>query len=300
MRSRRPRKTKPWPGSSRTTSPRVVPPAPVPLEEGARIEFGAIPVSSKDRAAGDEEQALVRRISSAANVVAGVDYASANAYLDAFANEHAKDRATRTLAVDFDSWRDVGIALQAEVPAAMRERHAASLANGIAPDEGCDALWRALASPLTQLYVSPMDLALRDDFDAPARDTSEDGATKDKATTPARLGQARPSLSTEYSAPTSETEKSIAGIWGDLLGIEGVGTRDNFFELGGNSLLMMQLSVRLRAQFGVVLADQVELFDTPDVAAPGGAHRLRCWSMSEPPARQDETSESGETEEFTL
>ena len=43
-----------------------------------------------------------------------------------------------------------------------------------------------------------------------------------------------------------------------------MGALDDFFELGGNSLVMMQVNVRLRALFGVSLPIR-DLFDLPRV-----------------------------------
>ena len=56
---------------------------------------------------------------------------------------------------------------------------------------------------------------------------------------------ARPSLSTQFVAPRTETEKAIAGVWEHLLGIAPIGVHDKFFELGGHSLLAVQLLARL-------------------------------------------------------
>jgi acyl transferase domain-containing protein/thioesterase domain-containing protein/acyl carrier protein len=49
------------------------------------------------------------------------------------------------------------------------------------------------------------------------------------------------------------TEAAIAGMWQELLGLDGVGRHANFFELGGHSLLATQLASRLRARFEVEL-----------------------------------------------
>ena len=49
---------------------------------------------------------------------------------------------------------------------------------------------------------------------------------------------ARPELRSPYVAPRDELERTVAGIWRELLGVEQVGVDDNFFELGGHSLLM--------------------------------------------------------------
>ncbi|NEP26961.1 amino acid adenylation domain-containing protein, partial [Moorena sp. SIO3I6] len=54
------------------------------------------------------------------------------------------------------------------------------------------------------------------------------------------------STSTEYVAPQTETEKILAEIWTEVLGIEKVGIQDNFFDLGGHSLLATQVVSRIR------------------------------------------------------
>ncbi|NEO91324.1 MAG: amino acid adenylation domain-containing protein, partial [Moorea sp. SIO3G5] len=54
------------------------------------------------------------------------------------------------------------------------------------------------------------------------------------------------SVSTEYVAPQTETQKVLAEIWAEVLGIEQVGIHDNFFDLGGHSLLATQLIFRIR------------------------------------------------------
>lgn len=49
--------------------------------------------------------------------------------------------------------------------------------------------------------------------------------------------------------PITETEKSIAFHWGEVLGYQAVGTLDNYFEVGGNSLLATKLMARLSDEF---------------------------------------------------
>jgi non-ribosomal peptide synthase protein (TIGR01720 family) len=47
-----------------------------------------------------------------------------------------------------------------------------------------------------------------------------------------------------FAAPTNETEKLLAGIWQQVLGLPHVGIHDNFFELGGDSILSIQIVAR--------------------------------------------------------
>ena len=53
--------------------------------------------------------------------------------------------------------------------------------------------------------------------------------------------------------PIGEIEQTIAGIWCELLNVDGVGRHDNFFDLGGHSLLAVRLVSRLREAFNVEL-----------------------------------------------
>lgn len=59
----------------------------------------------------------------------------------------------------------------------------------------------------------------------------------------------------EYVACQSETEKSLALMWADLLNlnISQVGRFDNFFELGGQSLIAVQLIARINKIFSLSL-----------------------------------------------
>ncbi|HJP72733.1 MAG TPA: amino acid adenylation domain-containing protein [Pseudonocardiaceae bacterium] len=84
--------------------------------------------------------------------------------------------------------------------------------------------------------------------------------------------------STPYVEPATETERDLAAIFAQLLGIGTVGARDGFFDLGGDSLLVLRLLARVRARFGVLLSAR-EVFDGPTVAALAGqvdARRGEC------------------------
>ncbi|HEX6038060.1 non-ribosomal peptide synthetase, partial [Longimicrobium sp.] len=66
--------------------------------------------------------------------------------------------------------------------------------------------------------------------------------------------------------PRTELEARVAGIWGELLGVETVGVEDSFFDLGGHSLLLARLESRLARELGSPLR-VVDLFQYPTVRA---------------------------------
>ncbi|WPZ32673.1 amino acid adenylation domain-containing protein [Thalassobaculum sp. OXR-137] len=51
--------------------------------------------------------------------------------------------------------------------------------------------------------------------------------------------------------PGTETERRLAAIWRDVLGVEVAGIDDGFFDLGGHSLKAVQVVARIRREFGV-------------------------------------------------
>jgi amino acid adenylation domain-containing protein len=89
----------------------------------------------------------------------------------------------------------------------------------------------------------------------------------DRRALPAPKGT-RPGLEQTYVAPRTPGEEALAGIWGEVLGLEQVGVYDNFFELGGHSLLATQVISRVRYAFQVELPVRA-LFEAPTVAALG-------------------------------
>ncbi|MCX6470066.1 MAG: amino acid adenylation domain-containing protein, partial [Corynebacteriales bacterium] len=69
----------------------------------------------------------------------------------------------------------------------------------------------------------------------------------------------------EYVAPTDPVEEIVAGLFGDMLGVDRVSTVRSFFELGGNSLMAAQLSVRVHDTLGVAIGIR-DLFEAQTVA----------------------------------
>ena len=68
-----------------------------------------------------------------------------------------------------------------------------------------------------------------------------------------------------FVAPSTDTEKQLAPLWEQILGISPIGIHESFFELGGHSLLATRLMTRMRETLHLDIPLQV-LFQTQTLA----------------------------------
>ncbi|MGW0811538.1 amino acid adenylation domain-containing protein, partial [Nonomuraea sp. NPDC002799] len=113
-------------------------------------------------------------------------------------------------------------------------------------DQWLTLLDRALTNPASPLISISSDL----------------GGENASAPAAALIGAVAPSL---YVEPRSETERVLAGIWAESLGVDRVGATDRFFAVGGHSILAVQVVARVREVFGVELGLD-DLFQAPTLA----------------------------------
>ncbi|MEU9985116.1 amino acid adenylation domain-containing protein [Streptomyces sp. NPDC050856] len=97
---------------------------------------------------------------------------------------------------------------------------------------------RAAASAALPEYMVPAAVVLLDELPLNANGKL-DRAALPRPSHDALAGAA-------YVEPRTETERLLAGIWAELLGVDRVGVEDNFFELGGDSILSIQVVSRAR------------------------------------------------------
>ncbi|AUS79782.1 non-ribosomal peptide synthetase [Actinoalloteichus sp. AHMU CJ021] len=77
----------------------------------------------------------------------------------------------------------------------------------------------------------------------------------------------RPADGTDpITEPRTATERLLAEVWAEALGLPRVGVEDDFFRLGGDSITSMRAAARIRARLGVELSPLI-VFDRPTVAA---------------------------------
>ena len=135
------------------------------------------------------------------------------------------------------------------------ERLLHNISQGIRPEDGAEALRRALALNLPQVTVSSLDLAgLVAQADAASvQDDSEAQSFE------------RPDLDGDYLAPSTPTEEALAAQWEKLLGVSPIGVEDSFFDLGGHSLIAVRLFAMIKKEWGAQFPISV-LFEAPTIA----------------------------------
>jgi amino acid adenylation domain-containing protein/non-ribosomal peptide synthase protein (TIGR01720 family) len=82
----------------------------------------------------------------------------------------------------------------------------------------------------------------------------------------------------EAVGPRTETERKLAAVWSDVLGVKAPDVHANFFDLGGQSLLAAQLAARIQETFAVELPLRT-LFAKPTIA------QLAAW-LDQPEERR--------------
>lgn len=159
-------------------------------------------------------------------------------------------------------------------PAALQL--AAQVRQGILPAEGFEAMLRALATGEPQPIVSSMDLAeLRKRAAQPQAASGETGE-----------GFERPDLDSDYVEPRNDIERTLAGFWTELLGVDRIGVHDSFFDLGGHSLIAVRLFRMIRKAYAVDLPISV-LFEAPTIADCAALIAAQTTVAQDQPADQE-------------
>ncbi len=179
-----------------------------------------------------------------------VDYCSANAFLDAFAQ--IRGRRTLVQSINWGVWADVGMAVDTAVPDALREWRRGTLELGIQPQEGVRAFLEVLSSGCHQVVVSTTDFeAMRREHHRGERQRFREAMQRLSASKPPRRVVRNGHSSV---APQTPLETQLVRLWSDVLGVEHVRITDNFLDLGGHSLLATLLLARVRRELDIELS----------------------------------------------
>ncbi|MEO0558814.1 MAG: amino acid adenylation domain-containing protein [Bacteroidota bacterium] len=93
------------------------------------------------------------------------------------------------------------------------------------------------------------------------------------------LPEPHAAVRSEYSAPRTDTERALAAIWADVLGVEQVSADANFFEIGGDSLLSIQIISRAN-DLGLEVKSS-DFFEHPTIHGLAAAMESQTGSRSE-------------------
>jgi acyl transferase domain-containing protein len=201
-------------------------------------------------------------VSSLTAVLGGIGhaaYAASNIYMDSFARRHNRSHRVPWLSVNFDLWRtNSRTTIASGLGRTVEEL-------GHTAEEATNAMATVLAARnASQIVLSTGDLPARINQWIKLESLNAEKVAAVPSPTKSTLGQ-RPGVQTNYDAPRDDTERQIARIWQDALGIDGVGIHDSFTRLGGHSLLAIRIIAELRRVFQIDLPVKA-LFDAPTVA----------------------------------
>ena len=205
--------------------------------------------------------------SSLSSIVGGpglLDYCAANAFLDSFAWYNTVRNGIPTVSINWDTWRDVGMAMNAsrlQLMSKLSSEAAEDFKGSIEPAEGVEVFRRILSNPVSsQIVVSTRNIeALQQhhqDLQTSVATTSVDSVSP--------TYHSRPHISTAYVAPRNVVEQQIITTWQKILGLDLIGIYDNFFEIGGDSVMVIQIIRLLHEAFQIALPMHL-MFEAPTV-----------------------------------
>ncbi|MDG9701462.1 non-ribosomal peptide synthetase [Streptomyces sp. DH37] len=134
---------------------------------------------------------------------------------------------------------------------------------GAGPGAADPAALRAWCAERLPHYAVPSDIVLLDALPVNASGKLDRAALPDARPDRAAGGAA-------YTAPRDESERIIAAVWADVLGVERVGIDDGFFDLGGHSLLATMAVSRVAERLGRDVELRT-LFENPRIREFGPA-----------------------------
>jgi hypothetical protein len=164
--------------------------------------------------------------------------------MDSFASRPSSG-ATRIVTVNWDSWAEVGMAADYNVPDAFRDIQDVWLKSGLSTSDGVAAFFDAMSLNLPRIVVSRMPLDS-------AGGLMQIATARPEIVEPGVL-HPRPDLGVDYAAPRTEIETTAARIMADMLNLESVGIDDNFLDLGCHSLTATRFAAKMRQETGTII-----------------------------------------------
>ncbi len=198
------------------------------------------------------------------------DYAAANAYLDAYAEQAWVAGKTYFTSINWDGWAGVGMTNRVK----SRVGRPATEQAQMSVEEGLAAFTAALSLSAPRLAVSTMHI--QDLLAAPAVEATV--LTTGSWAPQVDQGRAdgRPEgLESQYLAPRNEREEQMVALWERLFGFGPIGVLDSFAAIGGDSVSSLQVEAEA-AEVGIRV-EPFRVLECDTIAA-------LCEQLAEEPA----------------
>jgi acyl transferase domain-containing protein/acyl carrier protein len=210
---------------------------------------------------------LYSSIASLTGGVGEVDYCSANAYQNSYAQFAQNHYKTPVVSMVWGPWKwhDWQSKIEKTIPEIGNAIQKFRNELGITFDEGMQAVIQGLSLNLPVLVVIPRELEFIEQKIQNIADVHKTAITVGFT---ANNNNVLIDSSALFKRPQnrSELENYLLSSWKGYLGYDHISIHDNFFDLGGNSLVGMQLAATLQQQIGVKL-NIVSLFEAPTIAS---------------------------------
>lgn len=186
-----------------------------------------------------------------------IDYAGANAFMDALSESVAPELPVTSIA--WDMWEDVGMASGSKLAALLKQLPADAPSRTMTVEQGLslfDQFLDGVRPPVLAACSEPPQV-LRDSLRQILAIASDDLA--------GHSGDGAPPIDILSSRSRADIEKNIADAWQAVLMVDGVSADADFFELGGDSLTAARLASQLRRDLGIEISMET-FFDDPTVS----------------------------------
>ena len=197
------------------------------------------------------------------------DYTAANSYMDSFADYRNKS-GKRTISINWAAWKDTGMAVDYRVD---------ELENTLKPlptDIAMMAFDEALSRQIHRVVIGELNYDVFSAFEGQfpisiAHDVQliidEHDSTIKTDIAPPGENKARDILIKGCSDEVfGATERKVAGIWAEILGLDEVNIYDSFNSMGGDSILATRLLRRLENEYPGMI-DIADVFAYSTVSA---------------------------------
>lgn len=200
------------------------------------------------------------------------DYTAANAYLNSF-SEYRNKKNKRTLVINWGAWKEIGMAVDYSVDESNNTLKSIKTADAIKAFDG------VLNKKIQSVIIGQLNYEMLVNNKDQLPITFEKKIEKVMHSLEVRMRKSKAEVSKKIDKDVhikgsgeesvfTETEMNLAGIWGQVLGLEEVDIYDSFNNMGGDSILAIRLLKKLEEKYpGMVDISDVFAYSTVNIMA---------------------------------